>query len=117
VLSQIQGLLGQQGSDLIRTMIQTTSKPSTSILASIIGIVTLLLGASGVFGQLQDSLNSVVCRQAKRLRLSRARLGRARPARDSRPGGRVLNGRLSAAAPLPVSNQQAPAGRAVNAGV
>jgi membrane protein len=58
VLSQIQGLLGQQGSDLIRTMIQTTSKPSTSILASIIGIVTLLLGASGVFGQLQDSLNN-----------------------------------------------------------
>src|SRR5205807_6166564 len=34
-------------------------KPSTSILATILGLVTLLLGASGVFGQLQDALNTI----------------------------------------------------------
>jgi membrane protein len=59
VLSQVQGLLGSQGSDLIRTMIENTSKPSTSILATVIGIGTLLLGATGVFGQLHDSLNTI----------------------------------------------------------
>jgi membrane protein len=59
VLGQVQGLLGAQGADLIRTMIENTSKPKASILATIIGIVTLILGATGVFGQLQDSLNTI----------------------------------------------------------
>jgi membrane protein len=56
---QIQDLVGQQGAGMIQTMIQNTSKPSTSIIATIIGVITLLLGASGVFGALQDALNTI----------------------------------------------------------
>ncbi len=56
---QIQGLVGQQGADMIQQLIQNVSKPQDSIIATVIGLVTLLLGAAGLFGQLQDALNTV----------------------------------------------------------
>lgn len=60
VFRQIQGLVGAQGAEAIQTMIQNTQAPgSNGLVASLIGIVTLLLGASGVFGQLQEALNTI----------------------------------------------------------
>ncbi len=56
---QIQGLVGREGADVIQEVISNARRPSESIPATIIGIVTLLLGAGGVFGQLQDALNTV----------------------------------------------------------
>src|SRR5438034_3018010 len=35
------------------------SKPKSGTIATIVGIVTLILGASGVFGQLKDALNTI----------------------------------------------------------
>ncbi len=59
IVGQIQGLVGEQGAQLIQTMLQNAQKPSANLIASIIGIVTLVLGALGVFGQLQDALNVI----------------------------------------------------------
>ncbi len=59
ILGQIQGLVGQQGAQFIQSAIQSASRPRDSIIATIIGIATLLLGALGVFGQLQDALNAI----------------------------------------------------------
>lgn len=60
VVAQIQGLVGKQGAEAIQSMIQNTQKPgSGGTIATIAGIVTLLFGASGVFGQLQDALNTI----------------------------------------------------------
>jgi membrane protein len=60
VVDQIRGLVGQQGAEAIQAMIQNTQKPgSGGTIATIVGIVTLLFGASGVFGQLQDALNTI----------------------------------------------------------
>jgi membrane protein len=59
VLSQVQGLVGQQGATAVGQLIQQTGQPSNGILASVIGIVTLLFGATGLFGQLQDALNTI----------------------------------------------------------
>ncbi len=59
IIAQIQELVGQQGAQFIQTLLQNARKPSSSIVASIIGVVTLLIGALGVFGQLQDSLNTI----------------------------------------------------------
>ncbi|MBD2102916.1 YihY/virulence factor BrkB family protein [Leptolyngbya sp. FACHB-261] len=56
---QIQHLVGAEGADAIQAMIQGASKPSSGRIATIIGIVTLLFGASGVFGQLQEALNTI----------------------------------------------------------
>ncbi len=57
--NQIQGLIGREGADTIQEIIANSSRPADNILATVIGVVTLLLGASGVFGQLQEALNTV----------------------------------------------------------
>lgn len=57
--NQIQGVVGAQAADAVQEMIANSSRDSTGIIASIIGVATLLLGAAGVFGQLQDALNTV----------------------------------------------------------
>ncbi len=59
ITSTMQGLVGPQGAEAIQGMIQNASTPSSGILATIIGVVTLLIGAGGVVGQLQDSLNTI----------------------------------------------------------
>ncbi|MDX2229573.1 MAG: YihY/virulence factor BrkB family protein [Leptolyngbyaceae cyanobacterium bins.349] len=60
IVGQIRGLVGQQGAEAIQAMLQNTQKPgSGGVLATVVGIGALLLGASGVFGQLQDALNAM----------------------------------------------------------
>ena len=56
---QIQGLVGSDGAEAIQTMIANAYQPTSGIFATIVSIVTLLLGASGVFAQLQESLNII----------------------------------------------------------
>lgn len=59
ILRQISGLVGEKSGTMIQDMLQNASEPKNGIMGSLIGIGTLLLGASGVFGQLQDALNTV----------------------------------------------------------
>jgi len=59
ISGQLGGLLGSEGAKGIEEMIQNAAKPKTGTLATIIGIVTLFFGASGVFMQLKDALNTI----------------------------------------------------------
>jgi len=61
IVNQIQGLVGQTGAEAIQTMIAGAAiqGPGTGIIATILGLGALLFGATGVFGQLQGSLNTV----------------------------------------------------------
>lgn len=60
IIDQIQGLIGQQGAEAIQSMLQNTQQPNAnSGLATLFGIITLLIGATGVFGQLQEALNII----------------------------------------------------------
>ena len=59
ILGQISTLVGEQSAAAIKEMIQRADQPSTGLFATALAIATLLLGASGVFGQLQDALNTV----------------------------------------------------------
>jgi membrane protein len=59
IVGQMQGLVGEQGAAFIQAAIESASQPRSSLIASVIGIVTLLLGALGVFAQLQDALNAI----------------------------------------------------------
>lgn len=59
ILRQISGLVGEKSGTMIQDMLENASEPKNGIMGSLIGIGTLLLGASGVFGQLQDALNTV----------------------------------------------------------
>ena len=59
IVGQLGGLVGEQSAQAIQGMIANAWKPKSGIVATILGTATLLLGASGVFGQLQDALNTV----------------------------------------------------------
>jgi membrane protein len=57
---QVSGLLGETAGNAVNEMVQRASaNQGTSIVATIIGVATLLFGASGVFGELQNALNTI----------------------------------------------------------
>lgn len=59
ILQQVETTVGPQGTQAVQTIIENASRPGAGILATIIGVATLLLGATGLFGQLQGSLNTI----------------------------------------------------------
>ncbi len=59
VVGELSGLIGSQAGQLIETVLANASHRSSNIVATIIGGVTLLFGASGVFGELQDAINTI----------------------------------------------------------
>jgi membrane protein len=59
IFAQFRGLLGPDGADLLQKTIASASGNSSGIMASIIGIVTLILAASGVFLELEEALNDI----------------------------------------------------------
>jgi len=59
IVAQIQGLVGRDGAQFIETAIENASQPKAGTIASVISIVVLLFGASGLFAQLQDALNTI----------------------------------------------------------
>jgi membrane protein len=56
---QLQGLVGRQGAELLQTMLANAYHPAAGVVASVIGVIVLLLGATGVFVELQGSLNRI----------------------------------------------------------
>jgi len=56
---QLQGLVGEQGAGAIQAILRSANRPALGIMASAIGIGTLLAGASGAFVELQDALNKI----------------------------------------------------------
>ena len=57
--AQISGMMGTQSADLLKTALQSASQKPSGTLATLIGLVTLLVTASGVFGEMQLSLNKI----------------------------------------------------------
>jgi membrane protein len=56
--TQLEGLMGPAGRELVNTILATTT-PQGGTLATVIGLVTLLIGATAVFGELQATLNLI----------------------------------------------------------
>jgi membrane protein len=59
ITEQLQYLIDPSGIKVIQDIAANASKPQAGIIATTIGVVLALFGASGVFGQLQDALNTV----------------------------------------------------------
>jgi membrane protein len=55
---QVQGVVGQEGAAMVKSMMESQTRKG-SLIATIVGFVVLLLGASGMFGQLKSSLNLI----------------------------------------------------------
>jgi len=59
VVDQLQGLIGPSGAKAIQDLLKNVSKPSEGIVATITGVVVLVIGATSVFAELQDDLNRI----------------------------------------------------------
>jgi len=59
IIEQLRYLIDPSGIKVVEDIATNASKPQSGILASALGIVVGLFGASGVFGQLQDALNTI----------------------------------------------------------
>ncbi|SED14822.1 YihY/virulence factor BrkB family protein [Bradyrhizobium erythrophlei] len=57
LVKELSGLFGQQGGELIQTMLARSSDKSSGAAASILGAVTVIITASGVFSEMQSGLN------------------------------------------------------------
>lgn len=59
IFGQLRGVLGASSAEMVQSMVSNAAKPKSGTIAAVLGIVTLILGASGVFGQLEDALNTI----------------------------------------------------------
>lgn len=57
IRSEMRDLVGSKGAEVIQIALHNAYKPATGVLATCLGVVTLFLGASGVFNELRTSLN------------------------------------------------------------
>ena len=59
VTDQIQTLLGEEGTDLILSMIRNLRQGSSGLIASVASLFTVIFGATRVFNQLEATLNII----------------------------------------------------------
>lgn len=59
VFGQIAGLMGAEPAKAVEDMLAAVSKPSTGVMGTVIGVAVLLIGATTVFGELQDALDRI----------------------------------------------------------
>lgn len=59
IVNQIRGLVGNEGAIAIQGLIKSANEPTTGIVATTISIVTLAIGATAVFAELQSALDRI----------------------------------------------------------
>ena len=59
IYGELGHMIGAKSADVIKSMVTSASKPGAGKMATIVGFAVLLFGASGVFGQLKDALNTI----------------------------------------------------------
>lgn len=59
IFREFGGLMGSDAALLVEEVLKSAARPATGRITTVVGIVTLLLGATAVFGQLQEALNTV----------------------------------------------------------
>ena len=58
ITDELGRLLGPTGSDFIKSILARSSDPTSGATATAVGIVTVLITASGVFGEMRTALNA-----------------------------------------------------------
>ncbi|MBV9158862.1 MAG: YihY/virulence factor BrkB family protein, partial [Acidobacteriaceae bacterium] len=59
LIDQARQMIGDRGADTVKSLLASAQKRSSGVLATVIAFVTLLFGASGVFSELRDALNTI----------------------------------------------------------
>ena len=77
ITTQLSGLMGQQTAQVLQSAVESAAHKTSGILATVIGIVTLIVTASGVFGEMQTALNKIWKAKPKGTTVSRLIRARA----------------------------------------
>jgi membrane protein len=59
VLSQVQAMIGAEGARAVGAVLANAHRPTSGVLGTILGLLSLFFGASGVFGELRSALNTI----------------------------------------------------------
>ena len=59
IVSQLRGLMGEAGAAAVQGLLTSANEPAKSVFASIVGGLTVLLGATSVFAELQSALDRI----------------------------------------------------------
>jgi len=59
ILAQLEGLVGAEGAAGIQEMVRNANQPAQGLVATVAGLAMMVIGASSVFGELQDAMNQV----------------------------------------------------------
>ena len=59
IVAQLRGLLGNDAAKGVQELLQSARQPAKGVTASVIGAITLILGATSVFGELQSALDRI----------------------------------------------------------
>ena len=59
IVTQLRGIMGADGAMAVEGMLKAAREPATSVVATLVGIAVLLLGATAIFAELQDALNRI----------------------------------------------------------
>ncbi|WP_418317188.1 YihY/virulence factor BrkB family protein [Piscinibacter sakaiensis] len=59
IFGQLQGLVGADGAAAIQSLLESVNKPAGGIAATLFGVVLMLIGATTVFGELQNALDRI----------------------------------------------------------
>ncbi len=59
IVRQLEGVLGHQGGEAIQSILVSAKKPTAGITGTVVGVVVLLFGASGVFSELQAAMDTI----------------------------------------------------------
>ena len=74
---QMRGVMGEQSAQLIQSVTASAANQTSGSWAAVIGVVTLLVTASGVFGEMQSALNVIWKAELKEISVSRLIWARA----------------------------------------
>lgn len=56
---QMQDMIGVEGAKAIQALISAAHRPTSGIIATVVGLLTLFFGASSAFAELSDALNTI----------------------------------------------------------
>ena len=59
VRGQLEGLLGPNGATVVESMMKSAQSTEAGVLATLVGLVVLLFGATGAFAQMQGAINFI----------------------------------------------------------
>lgn len=59
IVLQLRDLMGDTGASAVEGLLKSASEPGQGIIAATLGILTLMIGATAVFGELQSALNRI----------------------------------------------------------